>query len=119
MPIYEYECASCGRRVEVIHGIHSPGPTTCDACGGQLRKVLSAPAIVFKGSGWAKKDARSSAPAKTTGSTDSGDAAAKPSGDAGSDASKPSGGEATSSGSAASTGPASTSGGGSAGAAGD
>jgi putative FmdB family regulatory protein len=56
MPVYEYACRSCGRRVEVIHGINDPAPTTCEACGGVLAKVLSAPAIVFKGSGWAKKE---------------------------------------------------------------
>jgi putative FmdB family regulatory protein len=118
MPIYEYECASCGRRVEVIHGIHSPGPTTCDACGGQLRKVLSAPAIVFKGSGWAKKDARaSSAPAKPTDSTDS--TKEKPAADA-SAASKGSTGDSGSSGgSTSSSASSSTSGGGDAGTTGD
>jgi putative FmdB family regulatory protein len=68
MPIYEYVCAACGERVEVIHGIHGPGPETCAACGGQLRKAVSAPAIVFKGSGWAKKDARAaSRPASGSG----------------------------------------------------
>ena len=54
--------------IEVLHGVDVTGPTTCDACGGQMRKLLSAPAIVFKGSGWAKKDARSSSkPAATEG----------------------------------------------------
>jgi putative FmdB family regulatory protein len=69
MPIYEYECGSCARRVEVIHGIHSPGPGTCEACGGSLRKLLSPPAIVFKGSGWAKKDARSAGAGRSTPGT--------------------------------------------------
>ena len=58
MPVYEYLCGSCGRRTDVIHGIHVPGPTACEACGGPLRKAVSAAAIVFKGAGWAKKDAR-------------------------------------------------------------
>lgn len=60
MPVYEYVCTACGHAIEVIHGINVPGPTLCDECGGALRKLLSPPAIVFKGSGWAKKDARSS-----------------------------------------------------------
>ena len=58
MPVYEYVCTSCGRTTEVMHGIHADGPSRCDECGGGMRKLLSAPAIVFKGSGWAKKDAR-------------------------------------------------------------
>ena len=58
MPIYEYVCEACARRVEVFHGIESPRPTTCEVCGGPLRKAISSPAIVFKGSGWAKVDAR-------------------------------------------------------------
>lgn len=61
MPIYDYVCSACDRRIEVIHSVHGPGPTTCEACGGMLRKALSTPAIHFKGSGWAKMDARSSA----------------------------------------------------------
>lgn len=57
MPTYEYLCRSCARRIDVLHGIHADGPTTCEACGGTLRKAISAAAVVFKGSGWAKKDA--------------------------------------------------------------
>ena len=57
MPIYEYRCQDCGQVIEVLHGVDATGPTTCDVCGGPLRKMVSAPAIVFKGSGWAKKDA--------------------------------------------------------------
>jgi len=57
MPVYDYDCAECGRRVEVIHGVHAPGPTHCPNCGGgPLRKAISAPAVHFKGSGWAKKE---------------------------------------------------------------
>lgn len=61
MPIYEYDCSACGRRIEVMHSVHGTGPATCEACGGAMKKALSVPAIHFKGSGWAKKDARSSA----------------------------------------------------------
>jgi putative FmdB family regulatory protein len=63
MPIYDYECRSCGHRVEVIHGVNSNGPTACERCGGPMRKLLTTPSIVFKGSGWAKKDARDARPA--------------------------------------------------------
>jgi putative FmdB family regulatory protein len=61
VPIYDYVCQSCGERTEVIHGVHHAGPEACELCGGRLRRAVSVPAIVFKGSGWAKKDARSGA----------------------------------------------------------
>ena len=61
MPIYDYVCAN-GHTTEVIHGVNDPGPANCPVCGAPLRKALSAPTIVFKGSGWAKKE-RSSKPA--------------------------------------------------------
>lgn len=61
MPIYEYVCTSCGMRHEFIHGIHAAQPDACPACAGPLRKALSTPAIHFKGSGWAKMDARAGA----------------------------------------------------------
>ena len=59
MPIYDYVCESCGRVIEVIHGLHADGPAECPDCGGAMSKVFAAPTIHFKGSGWAKKDRRS------------------------------------------------------------
>jgi putative FmdB family regulatory protein len=61
MPLYDYRCAECGRLIEVMHGINDAGPDACVECGGKMHKVLSPPAIHFKGSGWAKKDAASQA----------------------------------------------------------
>ena len=73
MPIYDYECANCRRRFEVVHGVHVPGPTSCPLCGGgPVRKSISAPAVHFKGSGWAKKERRAAAPASKKDSTDTG-----------------------------------------------
>jgi putative FmdB family regulatory protein len=69
VPVYEYGCTVCGRPIEVRHGVHSHGPTICGECGGQMRKLVSAPTIVFKGSGWAKKDRQATsgpAPSRTT-----------------------------------------------------
>ena len=62
MPIYDYSCGACGRVTEVIHGINDQGPRFCPNCGaeGTMRKALTAPTVVFKGSGWAKVDRRSS-----------------------------------------------------------
>lgn len=61
MPLYDYICEN-GHIVEVMHGVNASGPATCERCGAEMRKLLSTPAIVFKGSGWAKKD-RSTKPA--------------------------------------------------------
>jgi|SRR5436190_4081260 len=62
MPLYDYDCAACGRRFEVVHGVHVEGPTVCPICGsGPIRKAIAAPAIHFKGSGWAKKERRATA----------------------------------------------------------
>ena len=59
MPLYDYDCAACGRRFEVIHGVHAEGPNSCPLCGsGPVRKAIAAPTIHFKGSGWAKKERR-------------------------------------------------------------
>ncbi|MCY7419599.1 MAG: FmdB family transcriptional regulator [Chloroflexi bacterium] len=58
MPVYEYVCTVCAHPIEVMHSFTAEGPTVCTQCGGAMRKALSTPAIVFKGSGWAKKDHR-------------------------------------------------------------
>ena len=52
MPLYEYQCNSCGGRVERIQKFSDPPLQECPACGGVLTKLLSSPAIQFKGSGW-------------------------------------------------------------------
>jgi putative FmdB family regulatory protein len=62
MPLYDYQCAACGRRYEVVHGVHAEGPTTCPLCGkGPVRKAITAAAIHYKGTGWAKKERRATA----------------------------------------------------------
>jgi putative FmdB family regulatory protein len=72
MPTYDYKCANCGHVVEVVRGVNEAGPTVCPECGGLLRKQMSAPAIHFRGTGWAKKDARQAIAARA-GKTESGD----------------------------------------------
>jgi putative FmdB family regulatory protein len=52
MPIYEYQCEQCGRRSEALQRFDDAPLTVCEECGGPLRKLLSAPAFQFKGSGW-------------------------------------------------------------------
>jgi putative FmdB family regulatory protein len=67
MPAYDYDCAACGRRFEVIHGVHAEGPTACPLCGkGPVRKAITAAAIHYKGSGWAKKERRATASSAST-----------------------------------------------------
>ncbi len=52
MPLYEYQCQSCGDVTEVIQRLSDDPLSTCDECGGELKKLISAPAFQFKGSGW-------------------------------------------------------------------
>ena len=82
MPAYDYDCAACGQRFEVVHGVHADQPTACLLCGsGPVRKAITAPTIHYKGSGWAKKERRApatSSPSKATSEgSASGDVGAK------------------------------------------
>lgn len=52
MPLYEFQCQQCGKRTEVLQRFEDPPPAACPACGGDLKKLFSAPAVQFKGSGW-------------------------------------------------------------------
>jgi putative FmdB family regulatory protein len=53
MPLYEYQCDACGQRFEIIQKFSDPPADTCTQCGkGPVRRLLSSPAIQFKGSGW-------------------------------------------------------------------
>lgn len=52
MPLYEYRCRECERTFEVIQKFSDPELTECRDCGGPVERLLSAPAIQFKGSGW-------------------------------------------------------------------
>jgi putative FmdB family regulatory protein len=52
MPLYEYECQSCGHRFEVIQKFSDAPVSVCPTCGGAVEKLVSSPAIQFKGSGF-------------------------------------------------------------------
>jgi putative FmdB family regulatory protein len=52
MPLYEYECSSCTHRFERIQKFSDPLVDACPKCGASVRKLLSSPAIQFKGSGF-------------------------------------------------------------------
>jgi putative FmdB family regulatory protein len=64
MPIYEYECIPNKHRFEIIQKFSDPAVTHCTVCGEPVQRLLSAPAIQFKGSGWYITDyaRKSSAP---------------------------------------------------------
>ncbi|TAJ07251.1 MAG: zinc ribbon domain-containing protein [Nitrospirae bacterium] len=52
MPIYEYVCQGCEHRFEIKQKMSDPPVTGCPRCGQPVTKVISAPAIMFKGTGW-------------------------------------------------------------------
>jgi putative FmdB family regulatory protein len=70
MPLYEYQCDVCATRFERIQKFSDPPVETCPSCEGAVRKLVSSPAIQFKGSGWYITDyARKPEAAKDTGDT--------------------------------------------------
>lgn len=87
MPLYEYQCDACAHRFEVIQKFSDPPIEVCPKCGSPVHKLLSSPAIQFKGSGWyitdyaragktdsanvsaGKTDSATSEPAKTSSDT--------------------------------------------------
>ncbi len=74
MPTYTYKCTACEDVLEKRQSFSDPPLTTCERCGGALRKVIHPVGIVFKGSGWYITDSRSSSSSSANGrgsSTDS------------------------------------------------
>ena len=70
MPLYEYECRKCKKHTEKIQKFSDKEITKCPHCGGPLERVVSAPAISFKGGGWFK-DGYSHAKPKSSGKSES------------------------------------------------
>ena len=52
MPIYEYQCDTCSYQFEVKQSIKDDPIATCERCGKPVRRLISSPGIMFKGSGW-------------------------------------------------------------------
>jgi putative FmdB family regulatory protein len=52
MPLYEYECRQCRRRLERIERFSDTPQTRCEACGGEVERLVSPSAFQFKGTGW-------------------------------------------------------------------
>ena len=72
MPLYEYECTTCHKHTEKIQKFSDPEITVCPHCGGHLERVLSAPAVSFKGGGW-YADGYGNAKPKSSGDSAGGD----------------------------------------------
>ena len=57
MPIYEFECASCGHRFDRLQKLSDEDPTVCPSCSApQLHRRVSAPSFRLAGSGWYETD---------------------------------------------------------------
>jgi putative FmdB family regulatory protein len=81
MPLYEYQCGQCGR-FETIQKFSDPVLTACPTCGREVEKLLSSPAIQFKGTGWYITDyaRKSSGGGKSEGGKSEGGKSDKPAG---------------------------------------
>jgi putative FmdB family regulatory protein len=71
VPTYTYKCTACEDIIEKRQSFSDSPLTTCEQCGGALRKVIHPVGIVFKGSGWYITDSRSSSSASSNGRSSS------------------------------------------------
>ena len=104
MPLYEYKCGQCGDVFEIIQKFSDEPLTVHEKCGGPVQRLVSAPALQFKGSGWYITDyAKSNGGSKKEATkTDSGESA-KPATETKSDKGSDSSSSSSSSGSTGST----------------
>ena len=75
MPLYEYKCNQCGQVFEVMQRFSDEPLTQHESCGGAVQRLLSAPALQFKGSGWYITDYSKSG--KSNGKKESGTSESK------------------------------------------
>lgn len=112
MPTYSYRCTACGNAFDIQQSFTDSSLTTCQVCGGALRKLFSAVGVTFNGSGFYRTDSRSKpAPeSAATGGSSSGGSSPGGSGSSGGSSSggSSSGGSGASSGSGGSTSGSST-----------
>jgi len=87
VPTYVYRCQQCGTTIERRQSFQDPPLTICEACQGELRRVLQPVGIIFKGSGFYTTDykggASKSSPGETTSTTESSDSKSSTSSDSG------------------------------------
>jgi putative FmdB family regulatory protein len=72
MPLYEYRCENCGNQFEVIQKFSDEPLVTHETCGGPVHRLLSAPALQFKGTGWYITDYSKSGKSGKSGEGDNG-----------------------------------------------
>jgi putative FmdB family regulatory protein len=72
VPLYEYKCRKCGHRFEKIESMDASTTKKCPKCGAVAERMLAAPAIQFKGSGWYVTDYAGKSAAKTGGESSDG-----------------------------------------------
>jgi len=71
VPLYEYECKQCKQRFEKIQSFSDPEEKVCPKCGGEVERVITAPAVQFKGSGWYVTDYARKSGVGTAGKSES------------------------------------------------
>lgn len=71
MPLYEYQCKKCKHRFERIQKFSDPEVKKCPKCGGGVERLLSAPAVQFKGSGWYVTDYARKGSSESSANSDS------------------------------------------------
>ena len=72
MPLYEYQCKQCQHRFEKIQSFSAPEEKVCPECGGEVERLISAPAIQFKGAGWYVNDYAGRGKAHSASASDGG-----------------------------------------------
>jgi putative FmdB family regulatory protein len=77
VPLYEYQCKQCGHRFEKIQSFSAADEKECPVCKGELERLISAPAIQFKGAGWYVNDYARSGATKAKSEASGGDGSAK------------------------------------------
>jgi putative FmdB family regulatory protein len=75
VPIYEYVCSACAHRFEVKQRLSDAPVERCVQCGAAVNRVISAPAIMFKGTGWYVTDYSDKLKAPSDSPASNGDAA--------------------------------------------
>ncbi|MBM4126581.1 MAG: FmdB family transcriptional regulator [Nitrospira sp.] len=80
MPTYEYQCDSCSHKFEAKQSIKDDPLSSCPQCGQPVRRLISSPGIMFKGSGWYVTDYSNKMKPPSSESADSGASAKKETG---------------------------------------
>lgn len=79
MPIYEYQCKSCGHELEKLQRMSDPALADCPSCNeSELQRLVSAAAFRLKGSGWYETDFKKDGKKNLHDSADTGNGASRP-----------------------------------------